>query len=118
MPQAKEITPHTHGLDKYGRTLADVLLPADTNVNHTLVKASWCWWYRKCAPGNTELESLEKDARETKRGLWADPQPMPPWEWRKRREGWWAGLCLGVGVLGLSLHRSQRHPNRRSKEVG
>ena len=34
----KEVTLHTYGLDKYGRTIADVLLPDGTNVNHTLVK--------------------------------------------------------------------------------
>jgi endonuclease YncB( thermonuclease family) len=24
-------------------------------------------------------------AREAKKGLWVDPHPMPPWEWRKRK---------------------------------
>ena len=33
------------GKDK--RTIADVILPGGTNVNHTLVKDGWCWWYRK-----------------------------------------------------------------------
>jgi endonuclease YncB( thermonuclease family) len=82
----KDVTLQTHGHDKYGRTLADVLLPDGTNVNHTLVKDGWCWWYRKYAPGDTELEQLEKSAREAKKGLWADPQPVPPWEWRRRRD--------------------------------
>jgi endonuclease YncB( thermonuclease family) len=70
----KDVTLLTHGLDKYGRTLADVLLPNGTNVNHTLVKDGWCWWYRKYAPGGTVLEGLEDDARQAKKGLWADPQ--------------------------------------------
>ena len=55
-------------------------LPDTTNVNHTLVEDGWCWWYRKYAPGDTVLEGFEKAAREGKRGLWADTQPVPPWE--------------------------------------
>src|SRR4029077_10006737 len=31
------------------------------------------------------IESLEGEAREPKKGLWADPHPVPPWEWRKQR---------------------------------
>jgi micrococcal nuclease len=31
----------THGLDKYGRMIADVLLADGTNVNYTLVKEGW-----------------------------------------------------------------------------
>jgi hypothetical protein len=50
-----------------------------------LVRDGWCWWYRKCAPSDTVLERLENEARETKKGLWANPQPVPPWEWRKRK---------------------------------
>ena len=84
MPQAKEVTFQTHGLDKYGRTLADVLLLDGTNVNHTLVKDGWCWWYRKYARGDTVLQGLEKEARETMKGLWVGQTHIPPWEWRKR----------------------------------
>jgi len=82
---AKEVTVNTYGLDEYGRTIGDPLLPDGTNVNHTLVKEGWCWWYRKYAPGDAELEKLEKEAREAKKGLRADPQPVPQWEWQKMR---------------------------------
>jgi len=80
----KHVTLNTRGLDKYGRTIADVILPDGTKVNQELVKAGWCWWYRKYAPTDVELEKLEKEAWEAKEGLWVDPAPVPPWEWRKR----------------------------------
>jgi endonuclease YncB( thermonuclease family) len=58
------------------------------NVNHALVKQGWCWWCRKYAPGDRVLEGLEKEEREAKKGLWADPAPIPPWVYRKaRRDG-------------------------------
>ena len=81
----KAVTLHTFGKDKYGRTIAEVLLQDGTNMNHELVKEGWCWWYRKYAPRDTVLEGLETEAREAGRGLWADLLPVPPWEWRKRR---------------------------------
>jgi len=77
----------THGYDKYKRTLGDVILADGTSVNQQLVKNGWCWWYRKYAPGDTVLEGLEKEAREARRGLWTDPQPVPPWVYRKARRG-------------------------------
>jgi micrococcal nuclease len=63
----KDVTLDTRGEDKYWRALGDVFLLDGTNVNHTLVKYGWCWWYRKYAPGDTVLERLEKDARDAKR---------------------------------------------------
>ena len=71
----KDVTLQTHGHDKYGRTIADVLLPEGTNVNHTLVKEGWCWWYRKYARGDTMLEGLETEAKIARQGLWVDTNP-------------------------------------------
>ena len=82
----KDVTLQAHSYGKYKRTLADVLLSDSTHVNHMLVKDGACWWYRKFAPGSTVLEGLEHEAREGPKGLWADPQPVSPWEWRKRQE--------------------------------
>ncbi|MEO5864867.1 MAG: thermonuclease family protein [Nitrospiraceae bacterium] len=73
--------------DQYGRTLADVLLPDGTHLNRELVKQGWCWWYRKYAPADTVLEELERDTQEARKGLWTDPQPVPPWVYHKARRG-------------------------------
>lgn len=81
---AVEVTLQSHGKDKYGQVLADVLLADGTNVNHELVKDGWCRWYQKYAPEDTTLERLETEAREASRGMWINPDPVPPWEWRKQ----------------------------------
>jgi micrococcal nuclease len=81
----KDVTIQAHGHDKYKRTLGNVILPDGMNLNQALGKQGWCWWYRKYAPGDTVLEGLEHIAREAGIGLWVDPQPVPPWEWRRLR---------------------------------
>jgi endonuclease YncB( thermonuclease family) len=82
----KQVTLQTYGFDEYGRTIGDLILPDGMNLHQELVRRGWCWWYRKYASGDTVLEGLEKKARKSKKGLWADPQPVPPWEWRKQRK--------------------------------
>ena len=65
------------------RLVADVILPDGRNLNRELVRAGLAWWYRRYAPHDAELEALEAEARAARRGLWADPHPVPPWEWRR-----------------------------------
>lgn len=79
------VTVQAHDTDRYKRVVAEVVLIDGTNVNQKLVKDGWCWWYWKYAPDDTVLEALEAEAREANRGLWIDPRPIPPWEWRKHK---------------------------------
>jgi micrococcal nuclease len=73
--------------DRYGRTVAEIILADGRNVNQEMVKAGYAWWFRKYAPNDSGLANLESDARKGKRGLWADPHAVPPWEYRKVRRG-------------------------------
>lgn len=75
------------GTDRYGRTIGEVKLPDGRNLNHELVGAGMAWWYRKYAAGDTVLQKLEEGARAARRGLWADPNAMPPSEFRHGGRG-------------------------------
>lgn len=70
--------------DRYKRTVGDVFLPDGVNVSYELVKAGLGWWYRKYSD-DVILAGLEWEAQLERRGLWTDPSPIPPWEWRKRK---------------------------------
>lgn len=51
----KVVTVQVKGKDRYGRTIADVLLPDGRILNHEVVKAGFAWWYRKYAPRDEVL---------------------------------------------------------------
>lgn len=72
-------------IDRYQRTEAEIILPDGRNLNRELVRAGLAWWYQHYARRELILGDLEQEARAARRGLWADPQPVPPWEWRKLR---------------------------------
>jgi endonuclease YncB( thermonuclease family) len=73
--------------NRYGWLIGDVLLPDGRSLTHEFVRAGMAWWYRQYAPHDTPLQQLEEEARKEQRGLWSDPQAVPPWEFRKQRVG-------------------------------
>lgn len=78
----KTITIHIETTDRYGRTVGEVVLPDGRSLNRELVHAGYAWWYRKYSSDKT-LGMLESEARSSRRGLWADSNPVPPWDWRR-----------------------------------
>ncbi len=80
----KTVTVTDLGRDRYRRMLGEIVLPDGRMLNQELVRDGFCWWYRKYAPGDTTLERFETEAREAGRGLWVEPNPVSPWEWRHR----------------------------------
>jgi micrococcal nuclease len=81
----KVVTVRVRDIDRYHRTVAEIILPAGRNLNQELVRAGFAWWYQRYARHETILKDLEREARAGRRGLWADKDPVPPWEWRKAK---------------------------------
>lgn len=81
----RQVQIETYGKDVAGRWLSVVWL-GEINVNLTLVKEGLAWVAPAAAVPNVRvaLEVAERQARVGKYGLWALPDPEPPWEYRKR----------------------------------
>ena len=77
------VTVKVRDIDRYKRTVAEIILPDGRNLNREIVRAGFAWWYVTYARRETILRDLQNEARAAKRGLWADPKPVPPWEWRR-----------------------------------
>jgi len=68
--------------DRYGRTVARVSCDG-VDANAEQVNRGMAWVYRQYAKDHN-LFILQHEARRFKRGLWSEPSPTPPWEWRKK----------------------------------
>lgn len=67
--------------DRQGKITADILLHDGRNIAQELVKEGLAW----VQPGEVHdpaLKDLEELARASKAGLWAEPDPVPPWKWK------------------------------------
>ena len=70
-------------LDRYGRPIAQVSVDG-IDVNAEQVKGGSDWVFRRYSNDPALLE-LEAQAKSAGLGLWAEPHPVPPWDWRANR---------------------------------
>lgn len=80
--------------DRYGRTLGTIYLMQNgkvpvlqfrNSVNYKQVVDGYAWAYRQYMKDQSLLV-VENNARASKRGLWADPHPVAPWDYRKAKK--------------------------------
>ena len=71
--------------DRYGRTVA-MIYDDKTLLNEELIKAglAWVFWQYCGHPICETWKGLQMGARMDKRGLWSDPNRIPPWEFRRK----------------------------------
>ena len=73
-------------LDRFGRTVAIVSIDGET-LQEILIREGVAWVYPKYCKQKeicASLQRLEEEAREQRKGLWADKKAVPPWKWRWR----------------------------------
>lgn len=94
------------GTDSYGRTLGRVLV-AGSDANAAQVRDGYAWVYRRFE-NDPALLAQEAEAKAAGRGLWRDPEPLPPWVWRERHppkpvaQG---ALSPGAAIVGQEERR-------------
>lgn len=73
------------GKDRYSRLLGR-LTCGGKDANAEQVRQGLAWVYDQYVTDRS-LYDLQAAAQQAKRGLWTDPAPVPPWQWRKARRG-------------------------------
>lgn len=66
----------------FGRILGTFYTEEGLNVNKAMLAKGYAWHYTEYSKDNS-YAVLEKCAKENKIGLWKEPNPIAPWEWRK-----------------------------------
>ena len=95
--------------DRYGRTLGKVLLNGE-DVNLDQVESGMAWHYKKYQGEQTPTDRVkyseaELDAKRDMRGLWGTREPVPPWEYRKAKQGKISDKqLLGVESMAAGSH--------------
>ena len=79
--KGQEVRVVERGQDRYHRILGRIYR-GELDVNAEQVRQGMAWVFRQYNKDAT-LYPIEAEAKEQKRGLWRDSDPVPPWEWRK-----------------------------------
>ena len=69
--------------DRYGCILGWVMVDDGIWVNKVMALTGYAWWFERYAPGETQLQEAQDDAKDAKWGLWAERNAAAPWDWRK-----------------------------------
>ncbi len=75
---------HKNKYDRNKRLIAEVVLPNGVNVNKELVENGLAWHFNKYSKSQVYAQ-LQQTARSKQLGVWSQPHPVAPWEWRKQK---------------------------------
>jgi endonuclease YncB( thermonuclease family) len=71
--------------DRYGRIVGTVYDVKMMCINEEMLRSGMAWHYTQYDK-SAKWQALQEEARKNKTGLWAGPQPVAPWDWRKEKQ--------------------------------
>ena len=77
----KTVTVDVQKQDGWGRYLTYVYTPDGKDVSLEMIKSGYAWHYIKY-DDTEKYNTAELEAKRRKVGLWADPKPIAPWDFR------------------------------------
>lgn len=78
----QNVTIYGEEYDRYKRLVAVIVNAKKETVNMEMIKQDLAWHFKRYSTDQVYAR-LELKARENKIGIWQDPNPIPPWEWRE-----------------------------------
>lgn len=83
----KDVMIWDRGRDRYNRVLGQTIILSENDyipLELTMLRTGMAWHFKKY---NSEpaLSNAEKEARRNRVGLWQDPSPTAPWNYRKKK---------------------------------
>lgn len=79
----KAVTVEVLDVDRYRRGVSRVTADG-TDVGLEMIRSGCAWHYTQYSK-DARYAAAEQEARRARRGLWQDPAPVAPWEFRRRR---------------------------------
>jgi micrococcal nuclease len=70
--------------DRNGRLLAVLITRKNVDINGSMIASGYAWHFKKYSK-DQHYANLERKARKERVGLWADPNPIAPWDYRASR---------------------------------
>lgn len=82
MIAGKTVQVEVKDTDRYGRYLGVVNTGGIKDVNLEMIRSGMAWHY-DYFDNTPAYKMAQQQAKKAKKGLWADPSPINPYEWRK-----------------------------------
>ena len=70
-------------IDRYGRSIAKIYYDDNKYLSEEIIRYGFGWHYKKYSK-SIVLAKLEEEATKNKRGLWIDPNPIYPSDFRRK----------------------------------